>query len=178
MKEMSQNPLFLSLLCTYQIEHHSFPPSSHGVFESFISSRLARDAEWLESYLSVTTKDVRRLAEEIAFAMTAEIALGLSPPKERLISAVIGGDSTKEILTRKVIDALISLKFLRLELFNDQLSGESKEHVTFVHRRFQEYFATCHVLTHSNIVPSVELMTEGRWRETAVTILQTQTREA
>src|SRR5205823_2039455 len=45
---------------------------------------------------------------------------------------------------------------------------------TFAHRRFQEYFATCVVLRDPSRVTAKQLLSDGRWRETAVVMCQTQ----
>ncbi|MFI6319837.1 NACHT domain-containing protein [Nonomuraea sp. NPDC050556] len=51
---------------------------------------------------------------------------------------------------------------------------ETRDHrLAFVHRRVQEYFATQYVLRHPGELSARELALNGRWRETAVALLQT-----
>ena len=71
--------------------------------------------------------------------------------------------------------ALNALVTTKLGRGSDQLGGSLARVFTFTHRRIQEYFATCVVLRNPAMVPQRQLLTDGRWRETAVTILQTQT---
>jgi len=66
-------------------------------------------------------------------------------------------------------DALEFIKLARPE--------SSDATFTFAHRRFQEYFATSVVLEEPDAVPPERLLTDARWRETAVVLLQTRTGE-
>lgn len=55
-----------------------------------------------------------------------------------------------------------------------RLLVETRDHrLAFVHRRVQEYFATQYVLRHPGELSARELALNGRWRETAVALLQT-----
>jgi hypothetical protein len=51
---------------------------------------------------------------------------------------------------------------------------DGNRYFTFAHRRFQEYFATAVVLREPDRIDARLLLTDARWRETAVVILQTQ----
>jgi hypothetical protein len=75
---------------------------------------------------------------------------------------------------RLAIDALVFIKLARSE----EDTSQSSPSFTFAHRRFQEYFATCLVLRESARVAPSALLQDGRWRETAVTICQTQNHQS
>jgi hypothetical protein len=70
-----------------------------------------------------------------------------------------------------VLKALEDLKLGRCETS----PGEPPvERFTFAHRRLQEYFATCVVFSRPQAVPPATLLTDGRWRETAVATFQSR----
>ncbi|WP_176929658.1 NACHT domain-containing protein [Lentzea albidocapillata] len=164
-QQMSGNPLFLGLLCEHMRMGNGFPTNVHAVLETYFDHRLNRDAERLQGHFGVTGAAVRTVAEEFAFLIAAQHSLGLEVPKAqavRMLAATTGRSADE--LTR-ALDALVYTKIAR---------GGDDDSVTFSHRRLQEYFATCVVIREPDRVPVLTLLTSGQWRETAVTILQTQ----
>jgi hypothetical protein len=70
------------------------------------------------------------------------------------------------------LDALLdALK--TVQLGGGPADGAGTAGFQFRHRRIQEYFAPRHVLKHPSRVAPQRLLTDERWRETAVTLLQT-----
>ncbi len=175
LRDLARNPMFLGLVCEYMRSNGSFPPSSHAAYDSFLAQRLTRDADRLRQRYGVGPAEVRAVAEEIAFRMTATEGLGLSPARTALRSAFAADGRISVKLLYKVLDAL---EYTKLGRAADDPAGAGTPHFTFAHRRFQEYFATRVVLRTPDRVSVKELLTNGRWRETAVTILQTQPAEA
>ncbi len=163
---MAANPLFLGLLCEYVRTTALFPDNTHMVFETYISSRLRRDADKVQRRFGVDVVDVRHAAEMIAFAMASVPRLGLSVKRQELIRIMVE--------VPKVVEALDALEFIKLGRA-DEMQGDAA--FTFAHRRFQEYFATCVVLREPTRVTVEQLLTDGRWRETAVTLLQLQAKD-
>lgn len=175
-RELSGNPLFLALVCEYVRTTHTFPANSHEVFENYLRTRLERDRKHLKRACQSNPDEVRRLAEEVAFCMWAEPNLGLSATRSEIASALERRQLVPEADLTKTLDALERLKLGRSD--DGRFPGETESTFTFAHRRFHEYFATCMVLRHPDLVPDRDLLTNGRWRETAVAICQTQPREA
>lgn len=170
-RQASTSPMFLGLICDYTRSTGNFPESSHSVYESYLSQRFLRDADRLQQRYKVSAQLVRSLAEEIAFAMAAIPGLGLSPTRQALHSALIGTDQISLARLDAVLDAL---EYTKLGRAAEEADGSGQPSFTFAHRRFQEYFATRVVIRDPERVSVTELLTDGRWRETAVTILQTQ----
>ena len=168
---MARNPLFLSLLCEHVKSGHQFPSNTHTVFETYVESRLKRDETRLQRRFNVNTVQIRTCAENIGFCMAADTGLGLSPTREALRTAMtgLGMDITDDFDT--LLDALEYTKLCRPGTGMD--TNQPKQ-FTFAHRRFQEYFATCVVLRDSARVSPTQLLTNARWRETAVAMCQTQ----
>lgn len=175
LRQLARNPMFLGLVCEYVRSRDTFPPSSHAAYDSFLEQRLTRDADRLRKRYGVGPDEVRLVAEETAFCMTATKGLGLSPARADLRVALAADGRISLRLLDKVLDAL---EYTKLGRAADDPAGAGVPHFTFAHRRFQEYFATRVVLRAPDRVPVQELLANGRWRETAVTILQTQPAEA
>ncbi len=169
-RSMAANPLFLNLLCKHMHEGNPFPENAHTVFETFIESRFYRDKERLQRRFQLETAILREGAERIAYCMTIEPGLGLNPSRENLRYALESYDLVIENNFDNLLNALVYTKLARSEEVNGVQSGS----FTFAHRRFQEYFATCIVLRNPEWVRPYELLTDARWRETAVVMCQTQ----
>jgi len=118
--------------------------------------------------------ELRITAENVAFCMTAETGLGLSPTRNAITQAMIRLELPLREDFETQLDALEFIKIARSESATE--AGDSKS-FTFSHRRFQEYFATCVVLATPDRVTPNQLVNDGRWRETAVVLCQTQPKE-
>jgi hypothetical protein len=167
-RAMAANPMFLGLLVEHVRGGRKFPANAHVVFEQYVQSRLDRDEGKISRRFGLTTKQVRDTAESAAFCMAADSGLGLSPASDLL---------TQSIGRLQLIQhdgALKALEFIKLARAEKSVVEGNSELFTFAHRRFQEYFATCVVLRDAHRVDSLSLLTDGRWRETAVVLCQTQ----
>lgn len=171
---MISNPMFLGLICEYMKSGHPFPENLHSVFETYLTDRLARDADRLWARYKLRPQEMRRVAEQVAFCITAEPGLGLTPTRDDIKRAMahLGFNVAAKFDTQ--LDALEYLKLARSE--TTVVTGPSRP-FTFAHRRFQEYFSTCVVLREPERIPARHLLTDARWRETAVVLCQTQASE-
>lgn len=169
-QQLADNPLFLSLVCEYVRDHATTPESVHAVLESYVMSRLTRDQDRIESRFTITTDTARAVAEEMAFQMFVSPELGLTVSREVIVDRVTQRLDHEPDETRAAIDALIYSKLAKVT--------EGDGAVGFAHRRLHEYFATCVVIRDRTRISPRELLTNGRWRETAVAVMQTQPPEA
>lgn len=170
LRQMSTNPMFLSLVCEHIKILKTFPESSHAVYESYVNRRFERDASRILTRFGVEEPFVRHVAERAAFVM-ASTDIGLSPTRIQLLEAVSRFEDISQLKFEAVLNAL---EYIKLGRADDHSEDGLARTFTFAHRRFQEYFATCVVLREPNRVPVEVLLNDGRWRETTVTILQTQ----
>jgi hypothetical protein len=170
-RAMVSNPMFLGLLCEHVREGNPFPDNSHMVFETFIENRLQRDKQRLHRRFALETPAVRRSAEQVAFCMAAEQGLGLSPDREDITAAMFQQGFPPPPTFETHLNALEFIKLARAETAT---GVEESRSFTFAHRRFQEYFATCVVLREPERVTPTQLLTDARWRETAVVMCQSQ----
>ena len=76
---MASNPMFLGLLCEHMRSGHGFPSNSHTVFETYVTSRLNRDALRVQQRYQVPARQLRQAAEAVAFCISADNDLGLNP---------------------------------------------------------------------------------------------------
>jgi len=170
-RSMASNPMFLGLLCEQSRTGHAFPHNAHTVFETYLGTRLTRDADRLARRFNLQPSQVRKVAESIAFCMASDARLGLSPSRSHLKTSLNEHGFEHEGNLDALMDALEFIKLARQG--TTETSPESRT-FTFAHRRFQEYFATCIVLGDPGRVSPHALLTNGRWRETAVVLCQTQ----
>lgn len=166
-KNLARNPMLLGLLCAHMDSTATFPSTSHEIFEEYFLSRLARDETRLQTKFGLFVGEVMHGAQSVAFALAVNERLGLSPTRADLKAALSGSGE----LTRKLDTILDALEYMRFGRADRDASGDTRQ-FTFAHRRFQEYFATTVVIKNPNIVPRRQLLTDARWRETAVALLQ------
>jgi hypothetical protein len=171
---MAGNPMFLGLLCDHLRADNPFPEHPHTIFETYLSDRLRHDGERLKRRYNLDSAEVREASEKIAFCMTADAELGLSPTRRQIKAAT---EKHKLPLGNRFDVLLDALEYIKLARAETAKPGESSKSFTFAHRRFQEYFATCVVLREPWRVSAQELLTDARWRETAVVMCQTQPKE-
>jgi len=171
---MTSNPMFLGLLCEYMRAGNPFPQNAHSVFEAYVETRLNRDEERLQRRFKLKPGTIRATAEQVAFCMAADSGLGLTPTRQNIAKAMKKFEFRVARDFDSQLDALEYIKLARSETAT--AAGDSKP-FTFAHRRFQEYFATCVVLREPKRVAPKLLLTDARWRETAVVICQTQPAE-
>ncbi|MDJ0582621.1 NACHT domain-containing protein [Crocosphaera sp.] len=172
-QEMTKNPMFLSILCENMRNGIPFPKNTHSVFEIYLQQRLNRDQERLKKRFNLEPTEIRAIAEQVAFCMTLDQNLGLSPTRDAIRQGMENAKFRVPGHFDKLLDALVYLKLARSE----DATIEKDKKFTFSHRRFQEYFATCVVLKETDRVSPPELLKDGRWRETTVVIFQTQPSE-
>ena len=170
---LTGNPMFLNLLCEFmnKKEVPEFPQHTHNVFNDYVWKRLQHDEERLQQRFSKTPAQIRDAAEKLAFCMTADTGIGLSPTLEQL------AESTRRLnldLGSEFSNYVNAIEYLKLARLEPSIQDGST-YFTFAHRRFQEYFATAVVLREPERIDVHLLLTDARWRETAVVILQTQT---
>jgi hypothetical protein len=172
-RAMARNPMLLGLLCEHVRLGNDFPSTAYEVFSRYIEHRFERDAERVKSRHGLTTDELRVWAEKVAFGMTSDASLGLSP-RRRDLKTALRREYPRQSLTRldSALDALEYIKFGRSDGSTE--IGNARQ-FTFSHRRFQEYFTTRVVIGDPDRVTGRQLLTDARWRETAVALLQTGT---
>jgi hypothetical protein len=166
--------MLLGILCENMRSGNHFPDNAHSVLETYLNKRLTSDEDRIENRFNLKSSEVRSIAEKVAFCMTLDSKLGLSQTCGEIKEAMNRVGLRVPGNFEQFLNALAYLKLARFD--GETMAGESQR-FTFSHRRFQEYFATCVVLREPNRVHPKELLTDGRWRETAVVVFQTHSPE-
>jgi NACHT domain len=173
--ELGRNPLFLSLLCERCANGAPFPENVFEVFDEYVRSRLTDRQVDLQARFQAHPDEIRFFAEETAFVMTANESVGFSAVRGWILRVL----SEKQLAFGPRHELFDALEYVRLGAgrvaAGPAVVGTNDEQTfSFAHRRFQEFFATCAVKTNAGNVSLDDLMLDGRWRETFVTLLQTQ----
>lgn len=169
-RNMASNPLLLGLLCEHVRIGHQFPVNAFEVYSKYIASRLTRDAARVTERYAIEIVEVQKIAEEIAFSITADRQIGLSPHRSELWAAMQRQGFRRP--RSRVLRSLDALEYMKLGK-QDASDRASDPQFTFAHRRFQEYFATSIVVREAGHVAPRTLLLDARWRETAVVVCQT-----
>ncbi|MFB7246919.1 hypothetical protein CW362_35790 [Streptomyces populi] len=166
-----QNPLSLSLLAEYVKTRNALPDRPSALFEGYVEQRLVpalqtfslrEDVEGLQTEQRRTEDFLSAFAFRLTSSRGALSVDEQSYQKE--IDDATGGDGHAR-------DRLLGV--LRESGLLTQLPDYSgKLRISFGHRRVQQYFASRYVARDPSAVPGRELATHGKWRETAVTVLQ------
>ena len=172
-RQLAVNPLFLGLLCEHVRDAHDFPTGTHAVFETYLTHRFERDRAHLAAQFGISADELRPVAEQVAYCILATPGLGLAPPGAELERAMVSLNLISGRRLAAGLDALEGLRLARGEVLPDG-AGASFQ---FAHRRFQEYFATCLLMERPELIGVEDLLTDGRWRETCVTMLQNRSPE-
>lgn len=153
----AQNPLSLKLLATYVQAHHALPDRPSTLFADYAALRL-------RSVLAEAPDVQQRLEDflaRFAFQLTASgggLSVDEHSHQNDLVKVAEEDPGTRVLLIRALSESRILVS--------------SGRRVFFGHRRVQQYFASKYVADHADAVRPHELATNGRWRETAVTVLQ------
>lgn len=123
---LCRNPFYLALLCSYVSDQGAvLPKNQMELYHSFIDGRLKKCAGKLEKE-NLSESDIYQAAKELALFMQRTEDCGLECPTRFFYQR------KDEDYWRKVFSVLKYAKICRL--------GGQDETISFVHRRFQEFF--------------------------------------
>ena len=172
LQQLATTPLFLSILCSNIQQGSAFPTFTYKVYDDFTNHAFQKGQHQLQTKFNLTTADVRRACEAIAFVMIDQ-NLGLNPTRTSLIDRVVARGLYSSAEIGKYLEALLQLQILH------KIDPDSPDpEISFGHRQFQEYYAAGTILRQFNEqpdqlwVPIQQLITDGRWRGVVVILLQ------
>ncbi|SDD69029.1 NACHT domain-containing protein [Actinokineospora iranica] len=168
LRRLAHTPLVLSLLCLYVETNNEFPAGSHVLFSEYVDETISRHGRDFRKLYDVGQDTVRLVARHAAFLMASTPGFGLQVDRTKLRSMLRDRDSSLNDDTAEA--ALRALEYAKIARPVKARDGGGE--FTFIHRRIQEYFATCVVLANPDLVPPETLVLNHQWRETAVTMLQ------
>jgi hypothetical protein len=167
---LHQNPLFLALLCRYvKAEKHS-PANDYALLERHIARLAARDVEHTKTRYGLSPDELIEGARQLAVLFAMEPTLSLAPTMNEILRAMPSRDMFGHDV-ENLLAALVDVKIGRSDV-PEAHAGDRR--FTFSHRRYQETLFVQHLARNPSVVPSRQLLTDLRWRDYAVTLLQTQ----
>ncbi|QFX96751.1 hypothetical protein GCD22_02567 [Acidithiobacillus thiooxidans ATCC 19377] len=171
---LANTPLFLTLLCRYVKGAKTAPKNDYELLSLQIDGLAHRDPAYLRRIYGLDPAELLKGAQRIARLFAEESSLGLAPTIDQVETVlnkaeVPGGD------IQRFVAAMVDAKIARADVANAAL-GDRR--FAFAHRRYQEALFVRHLVAHPGYLSGYDLLTEPRWREYAVTLLQTQPDEA
>ena len=124
---LCRNPFHLSLFINYiKKKNYNFPRSQYDLFKDFVDERLSRCKARINDE-GLNYKDLYNAAIDLALTMQNHGGYGLEFPIRELINININSPNWEKYLT--------ILEYIKICRF-----GGNRSTISFVHRRFQEFF--------------------------------------
>jgi hypothetical protein len=165
-----RNPLFLSLLCRYVRDNNRPPAHDYDLVYRQIERLANRDIDHLRSRYQLEPADLMEGAKVIAACFALNEKFGLAPKWEAL-AEVMRTDKAGQTRVLDLLAALVDLKIGRADV-KEAKTGDRR--FAFAHRRYQETLFVDYLAANPSTVSARELLLDARWREYAVTFLQSQ----
>lgn len=166
-------PLFLTLLCRYVRDENKPPENDHDILFQHIDRLSRREPQYLLKKYNLTPSQLVNGAERLARLFAEDENISLAPSldqiRNRLPVEEIPGESLE-----KLISALVDSKIGRADVPN---ASPGDRRFAFSHRRYQEALFVRYLTKYPDTISPMTLLTDNRWREYTVTLLQTRNYE-
>ncbi|MDD1978515.1 NACHT domain-containing protein [Pseudomonas tussilaginis] len=163
-------PLFLTLLCRYIRDEQKAPNNDHDILLQHVERLARREPEYLKRRYKLSVEELVDGAERLAQLFAEDENLSLAPTLDQIIGH-LPEDNIPGGSIERLISALVDCKIGRADVPN---TAHGDRRFAFAHRRYQEALFVRYLSRHSEAIPAFSLLTEPRWREYAVTLLQTR----
>lgn len=167
---IGSTPLFLTLLCRYVKDEQRGPNNDHDILLQHIERLARREPEYLQRKYKLSVEDLISGAERLARLFAEDETLSLAPTLDQIGTQLqlekIPGESIE-----RLISALVDCKIGRADVPN---TAHGDRRFAFAHRRYQEALFVRYLARHPEAISATELLTDPRWREYTVTLLQTR----
>lgn len=151
---LARNPFSLSLLIAYWEDNNwKAPPNQAALYRSYIDESL-RNAEEQFGEIGLTSEDIREAMGAISWEMFKSSGRGLEMTVRELRDALDNPN------VDEVVDALVAARLAR--------KASRTQAVSFVHRRFNEYFIASRWLSGENRAPLEAIPNDWRSRDALV----------
>lgn len=173
-RSIGSTPLFLTLLCRYVRDEKHAPGNDHDILLQHIERLAKREPEYLFRKYKMTPDDLIIGAERLARLFAEDDTLSLAPSLDQ-IRLQLENEGISGKYLENLISALVDSKIGRADVPN---AAPGDRRFAFAHRRYQEALFVRYLTRHPDTLSASELLTQDRWREYTVTLLQTSTVEA
>lgn len=171
---LANTPLFLTLLCRYVKEEKVAPKNDFELLSMQIERLANRDHSYLFKTYNLTPLQLIEGAQRIARLFAEDATLGLSPTIDQ-VEAVLEKSEIPGGNIQRFVAAMVDSKIARADVAN---AAPGDRRFAFSHRRYQEALFVRHLVSQPGYLSSYDLLTDPRWREYAVTLLETQSAAA
>lgn len=171
---LGSNPLFLSLLCRYVCRKGRTPAHHYDLLADHIRHLAERDSEYVQRTHALSAEDLLAGAERLAVLFAEASNLSLAPTFDEILAALGPGKESSQDL-QNLLAALVNVKIMRSDVPEARV-GDRR--FTFSHRRYQEALFATYLANHPDHISPRELLTDPRWREYTVALLQTSDADA
>jgi NACHT domain len=164
------NPLFLTLLCRYVKDELRVPANDQDLLGRHIVRLADRDQDYIKRKYDLSPSDLLVGARRLAVLLAETPSLSLAPTQAEILNAFVvdqGGTAKIEDLLAALVDVKIGRSDIR-----EARAGDRR--FTFSHRRYQETLFVSYLAENPTHIPPRELLTNIRWREYTVALLQTE----
>lgn len=163
-------PLFLTLLCRYIRDEQQSPSSDHDILLQHVERLARREPEYLKRKYNLSVEELVDGAERLAQLFAEDENLSLAPTLDQIIGHLPANQIPATSIER-LISALVDCKIGRADVPN---AAHGDRRFAFAHRRYQEALFVRYLTRHPEAIPAYNLLTQPRWREYTVTLLQTR----
>lgn len=163
-------PLFLTLLCRYVKDEKVAPKNDYELLSLQIDRLSKRDRQYLQKTYGLTPRQLVDGSERIARLFAEDTNIGLSPTLDQ-VKAVLPSQEVPGGDVDQFVAAMVDAKIARSDVAN---AAPGDRRFAFSHRRYQEALFVRHLVRNPGYLTGLELLTDPRWREYAVTLLETQ----
>lgn len=167
---LANTPLFLTLLCRYVKKSAAAPTNDYELLALQIDELAKRDPTYLKRTYNLTPAELLSGAQRIARLFAEESTLGLAPTIDQ-VEAVLNKSEIPGGDIQRFVAALVDTKIARADVAH---AAPGDRRFAFAHRRYQEALFVRHLVAYPDYISGYDLLTDPRWREYAVTLLETQ----
>lgn len=171
---VANTPLFLTLLCRYVKDSSVAPKNDYELLSLQIDRLARRDPHYLKRVYELTPEELLRGAQRMARLFAEEASLGLAPTIDQ-VESVLSQNEIPGGNIQRFVAAMVDSKIARADVAN---AAPGDRRFAFSHRRYQEALFVRHLVQERGYISGINLLTDPRWREYAVTLLETQPVEA
>jgi len=164
-----RNPLFLTLLCRHVKQYEAAPKNEHQLLYRHVDSLVGRDNDFVQSKWGLTPQCLRKASSELATLFAFVPDMGLAPTIDELRVAAQSNEFLSERL-ESIVEALTYVKIGRMDV---AASSIRERRFAFSHRRYHEAIFADTLSSAPSLLDAKDLLTNKRWREYAVAMLQT-----
>jgi hypothetical protein len=165
-----ENPMFLTLLCRHIKDTGGVPMNDLHLLSGHIRRLATREGDYIQRKYGVEADAMIAAATHLAVLFAERPELGLAPTRDEIARAVAERPDLRfdyEVM----IPALVDVKIGRSDV-EEARSGDRR--FTFSHRRYQETLFVDYLIANPAHIAPRQFLTDTRWREYAVTLLQSQ----